>query len=76
MTSFKDAGKGKTVSRLDGAVRAAIKSQVLGLGRAVGILARPLKGVSPSAVAKPVADKVGVTSINKDRDFLEDVRDI
>ena len=76
MTSSKDAGKGEAFGRLDGAVSTAIKGEVLGLGGAVGILARPVKGVSPSTVAEPVADIVSVTGIDKNRHLLEDTRDV
>jgi len=35
-------------------------------------MARPLKCLRPGLVAEPVADEVGITSIDEDRDLLED----
>jgi len=37
-------------------------------------LALPLKFISPGLVSKPVADEVGITSINQDGNLLEDIR--
>lgn len=38
-------------------------------------LAGPFEGVSPGLVSEPVADEVGVTSVDEDRDLFKDARD-
>jgi hypothetical protein len=49
-----------------------IELQVLDTGLVEVLLAWPLKSVSPSLVSEPVADKVGVTSVNENWDLLKD----
>lgn len=38
-------------------------------------VAAPLKSIRPGLVAEPVADKIGITSVDEDRNLLKDTRD-
>ena len=42
---------------------------------AATLLAGPLKSLRPGLVAEPVADEVGITSVDEDWDLLQDSRD-
>lgn len=48
--------------------------QVLQLSGGIFSLSGPLKGFSPGLVAQPVADEIGVTSVDQDRDLLQESR--
>jgi len=48
--------------------------EILQLGSSKLLLARPLESFSPGLVAKPVADKVSITSINQNWNLLEETR--
>lgn len=52
-------------------VLANLYTLALSLGEA--LVARPLKFVGPGLVSEPVADKVSVTSIDQDRDLIQDL---
>lgn len=48
--------------------------KVLQLGRGELLLAGPLKSLGPGLVTEPVADKIGVTGVDKHGDLLEETR--
>jgi len=51
---------------------AVIELDVLDASLVEGLLTRPLKGLGPCLISEPIADKVGITSIDQNWDFLED----
>ena len=69
--------EGKVAGALDGANLAVIaeKLKVVERRLLVVLVAGPLKGVGPGKVAEPVADEVGVTSVDQDGDLLENAGD-
>lgn len=75
MASTIDLHEGKVTARLDLAVLLAVVLEVLDLGVAEILLARPLKLVGPCLVTEPVADKVGITSIDENGDLVKNVGD-
>lgn len=74
VASLVDLHEGEVSGGLDLAVLLVSlgKREVLQLGLVEAFLAGPLKSLGPSLVAEPVADEVGITSIDEDRDLLED----
>src|SRR5690606_28615390 len=72
-----DLHEGEVARGLDLAVllAGAGELEVLDLGLVEGLLAGPLEGLGPGAVAEPVADVVGVAGVDEDRDLLEDAGD-
>lgn len=48
--------------------------QVLQLRGGIFSLSGPLKGFSPGLVAEPVADEIGITGVDQDRDLLQESR--
>lgn len=75
MASTVDLHEGEVARRLDFAVLLAIGLEGRELGALEALVARPLKLVGPGLVAQPVADEIGITSVNKHRDLLKDARD-
>lgn len=75
VASLVDLHKGEVLSAADVAVVAAIDGELGGLGLCVLGLALPLELLDPGAVAKPVADEVGVTGVDENGDLLEQGRD-
>lgn len=75
MASLVDLHEAEVTSALDIAillvslVRSDLEALCLGLGEV--LLARPLKSIGPSLVTEPVADKVGVTSIDENGNLLQ-----
>lgn len=74
VTCTVDLHEGEVATGLDLAVflRVPVNLERLNLSLLETLLARPLESVGPSLVAEPVADEVGITSINQDRDLLQD----
>jgi len=73
MTSTKDLKEGEVPTVLDLAILVTIiELDVLDASLIEALLTRPLKSLGPGLVSKPIADKVGITSIDQNRDFLED----
>jgi len=48
-----------------------VKFDVLDLSLVESLLSWPLKSIGPSLVAEPVADEVGITSVDQDWDLLD-----
>lgn len=48
--------------------------QILQLSGGIFSLSGPLQGFSPGLVAQPVANKIGITGIDQDRDLLQESR--
>jgi len=69
--------EGKVAGALDGANLAVVAEELEVIERRllVVLVAGPLKRVGPGKVAEPVADEVGVTSVDQDGDLLEDTGD-
>lgn len=73
MTSTEDLKEGEVPAILDLAILIAIiEFNILDAGFVEGLLARPLKSLSPGLVSEPVANKVGITSIDQNWNFFED----
>ena len=78
VASLEDLEEGQIARRLESTVLlgtlagADLDRAELSLGEV--LVARPLELVGPSLVAEPVADEVGVTSIDEDRNLLQDLR--
>lgn len=49
--------------------------EILKLSGGIFFVAAPLKSIRPGLVAEPVANEVGITGIDEDRNLLEDSRD-
>jgi hypothetical protein len=75
VASTVDLHKGKVTTGLDLAVLLAVVLEVLDLGVAEILLARPLELVGPCLVTEPVADEVGITSIDENGDLVKNVGD-
>ena len=65
--------EGEVAARLDltNLLAITVNLEVFHLSLLVLLLAGPLKSLSPGLVAEPVADVVGITGVDKNRDFLE-----
>lgn len=65
--------EGKVAGALDRTNLLAIAAEleVLKRKRSEVLLARPLKGLAPGLVTEPVADEIGITSVDEDRDLLK-----
>lgn len=73
MASTEDLEEGEVTAVLDLAILVAvIKLNILDAGLVEVLLSWPLKSLSPGLVTEPVADEIGVTSIDQDRDLLKD----
>lgn len=68
--------EGEVTARLDltDLLAITVNLEVLHLCLPVLLLARPLESLSPGLVAKPVADVVGITSVDENGNLLEDSR--
>lgn len=75
VASTKDLHEGEVAGGLDTSILLAIGLERRELCLLKVLVSRPLKLVGPSLVAEPVADKIGVASINKNRNLLEDAWD-
>ena len=77
VASLVDLHEGEVSGGLDLAVLLISlgNRKVLELGLVEALLAGPLESLAPSLVAEPVADEVGITGIDQDRDLLEDTGD-
>lgn len=75
MAGTVDLHEGKVAAGLDLAVLLTSVLERLEVGVAEVLLARPLELVGPSLVSEPVADEVGITSVDKNRDLVQDVGD-
>ena len=77
MASLVDLHEGEVSRGLDLAILLVSlgKREVLKLSLVEALLAGPLKSLGPGLVAKPVADEVGITGIDENRDLLEDAGD-
>lgn len=65
--------EGKVAGALDRTNLLAIAAEleVLKRKRSEVLLARPLKSLAPGLVTEPVADEIGITSVDEDRDLLK-----
>jgi hypothetical protein len=71
VTCTKDLEKGEVSAVLNLSILiTVIKLDVLDAGLVEVLLTRPLESLSPGLVSKPVADEVGITSIDQDWDLL------
>lgn len=77
MASTKDAHEGEVTRRLDLAnlLSITIQPEILRRSGHIFLLSRPFESLRPRLVAKPVADKVCITSIDQDRNLLQKVGD-
>lgn len=75
MASTVDLHEGEVTGRLDLAVFLTVGLEGRELGALESLMAGPLELVGPSLVAKPVADEIGVTSIDEDGDLLQNTGD-
>ena len=68
--------EGEVAARLDltNLLAVAAEEEILGLGLLVVFLTGPLKSLSPGLVAEPVADVIGVTSVDENGNLLEETR--
>lgn len=74
MARSKDLHEGKVSRCLHLTIfRAIIKLQVCDFSLVERLLSRPLEGISPSLVTKPVADEVSITSIDQHWNLLQDL---
>lgn len=73
VTSTENLKEGEVPTVLDLAILVAIiELDVVDASLVEGLLTRPLKSLSPRLVSEPVADKVGITSIDQNWDLFED----
>lgn len=73
MTSAEDLEEGKVAAVLDLAILVAVvELDVFDTSLVEGLLPGPLEGLSPSLVSEPIADEICITSIDQNRDFLQD----
>jgi len=73
MSRTKHLKEGQVAAILDLAVLVTVvKGDVLDISLVEILLARPLESIGPSLVAKPVANEIGITSVDQDWDLLED----
>lgn len=76
MTGSKDLHKGEVATRLDlTPLLAILKLQITELDLVEGLLTGPLESLGPGVVSEPVADEVGITSVDKDWDLFQDTGD-
>jgi len=76
MSSTKDACESEVTTALEStSLVTIVQLEILGLSIVEALLSRPFEGIGPCLVSKPVADEVGVTSIDQDWDFLENAGD-
>lgn len=75
MSSGEDPHECEVPARLDSAGLLLAHLEILRVSRLVVLVALPLELISPGAVTEPVADEVGVTSIDKHWNLLEDAWD-
>lgn len=77
VASLVNAQEGETLSILDLSVLLAISAVDTGDGSVVeGGLAGPVESVGPSLVSEPVADPVGITSVDQNGDLSQNTRDL
>lgn len=76
MAGLVDAHEGEVARGLDLTILllATGNGEVIELGLVERLLSGPLEGLSPGLVAKPVADEIGITSIDEDGNLLENFR--
>ena len=76
VTGLVDAHKGKIARRLDLAILLLLAGdgQAVELGPVEALLAGPLESLSPGLVTEPVANEIGIASVDEDGDLLENLR--
>jgi len=76
VTAGVKSHKGKVAAALDRAKLCSIliKEEILEGSFGISLLTWPFKSVGPGEVAEPIADKVGVTSVDENRNLLEKTR--
>src|ERR1700742_3924196 len=76
VTACMDSHECEVSMRLDFANLSsiAVQAEVLHLGRGEFVVVRIFKRLSPCLVAEPVANEVCITSVDKNRDLLNDSR--
>jgi hypothetical protein len=73
VTSTEDLEEGEVATVLDLAVLVTIiKLDILDVGFVEVLLSWPLESLGPGLVTEPVADEIGVTSVDQDWDLLKD----
>jgi len=75
MPSLVDTNEGEVPTALDLTILVATDLERLHLGTVEVLLAIPDKLLSPQLVAEPVANIVGIASVNENGDLLDDIRD-
>lgn len=71
MTSTINLHEGEVARRLDSSVLLTVGLQGRELGALECLVTGPLELVGPGLIAEPVADEIGVTSVDEHRDLLE-----
>lgn len=75
VASTEDLEEGEVATALDLTVLVAVvELDVLDTGLVERLRSWPLKSIGPSLVTEPVADEVGVTSVDQHWNLLEDAR--
>lgn len=74
MAGSVDLDEGEVPGGLDLAVLLTVSLEGRQLGALEVLVAGPVQLVGPSLVTEPVADEVGITGIDEDRDLLEQAR--
>lgn len=80
MATAKQAHEGEVTGGLDltnllALVLVVDDFEIFELSSGIFFVTAPLKSIRPGLVAQPVADEVGITSVDENRDLLEDSRD-
>jgi hypothetical protein len=75
VSSSEDPHECEVTARLDSPGLLLAHLKILRLSRLVLLASVPLELISPGTVTEPVADEVGVTSVDKHWDLLEDAWD-
>ena len=75
VSSGEDPHECKVPARLDSSGLLLAHLEILRLSRLVSLVPLPLELISPGAVTEPVADEVGVTSVDKHWNLFEDAWD-
>lgn len=72
MASTVDLHKSKVARRLDFSILLAVNLEGRELSALEGLVAWPLELVGPGFITEPVADEVGITSVDENGDLFQD----
>ncbi|KAI6772036.1 hypothetical protein HG530_002994 [Fusarium avenaceum] len=75
VASTVDLHESEVTAGLDLAVLLVLEGEALQIGVAEVLLARPLELVGPGLVTEPVADEIGITSVDENGDLVKNVGD-